>query len=94
MTEFISNIDFLGAEKLGLDTDVVYKVRVNITAAFLRSAEVQHLEALVCEVFVQEAECRSSESDDLKRCAVRRIESIAKQAHLKVSAETLGDDAR
>ncbi len=47
MTEFISNIDFLGAEKLPLDTDVVYKMRVNITATLLPSAEAHHLEALV-----------------------------------------------
>ena len=90
MTEFISNIDFLGAEKLQLDVDVVYEVRVSMTAASLSTAEGRHhLETLVCEVFVQEAECRSTEPDDLLRCAIRRIEEIAKQAHLKVSAATL-----
>ena len=87
MGEFISNLDFLGSEKIQVGPDVVYKVRVNVTAAHLQGDTADHLEALVCEVFVQEAECRSAEPGDLLRCAVRRIEQIANQARLKVQRE-------
>ena len=86
------NLDYryLDHDELDIEGDTVYWVNVHITGPMLlRSADNQFLEQMTCNVFVQKGECRSDEPNDLLRCAVRRIQQLANEAHLKAGQETL-----
>jgi hypothetical protein len=80
----------LSTDRLDLEGDIVFRLQVLIGGPLLlRDASNTYREELVCTVFVQEAECRSSDEDDLLRCASRRIEELAKEAHAMLARQTL-----
>jgi hypothetical protein len=82
--------NYLDHERLQIEDDVVFKVKVLIGGpVLLHTADDSHREQIVCDVFVQAKECRSSEPNDLLRCAVRRVKELSAQAHALASQETL-----
>lgn len=86
------NLDYryLDHETLDIEGDIVYWVNVLITGpVLLRIADNAFQEQMTCKVFVQKGDCRSDDSNDLLRCAIRRIEQLAKEAHEKAGRETL-----
>ena len=83
-------VHLLDTERLGVEDDIVFKLKVLVHGPIvLRTNDNEYRESLTCDVFVQEAECRSDNEDDLLRCATRRIEELAKEAHAGIAQETL-----
>lgn len=86
------NLDYryLDHDTLNIEGDVVYWVNVLVTGpVLLRDGDDAYQEQMTCKVFVQKGECRSDDPNDLLRCATRRIEELAKEAHAKAGQETL-----
>jgi hypothetical protein len=84
------NVSYLSHREIKIRNDVTYFVRVNITGpVVLETSENKYLESVICEVYVQKGECQSDAPEDLRRCAARRIEQLAKEAHAKAVRETL-----
>ncbi len=83
-------VHLLDTERLDIEGDIVFRLKVLVDGPIvLRTEENQYRESLTCDVFVQEVECRSGNEDDLLRCATRRIEQLATEAHAGTVQETL-----
>ena len=90
MSELQMSVDLMGRDRLEIEDDIVYRLKVHITGpVLLRTADNQYIEGIICDVFVQEKECRSDSDEDLLRCATRRIEQLTTEAHQSLVAGTL-----
>lgn len=90
MPEIHMNVDLMDKERLVIQEDVVYRLKVHITGpVILNTADNQYIESIICDVFVHKSECRSDSDEDLLRCATRRIEQLTTEAHQRLVAGTL-----
>jgi hypothetical protein len=78
------NVTYMGHREVNVYGDVLYLVKLSISGPLLATThDNKYLEGIVCELFVQKAECASESEEDLTRCAARRLEKLGCEIHYK-----------